>query len=67
MDLLNFILLFIIAVLIFFLLKKEKVLGINTEDKNDNEKVKIIENKGRKIYILWLYFRKLLLCVSSEI
>ena len=31
MELLTFVLLVIIAVLLFFLLKKERVLGINTE------------------------------------
>ena len=64
MELLNFILLIIIVLLIFFLLKKEKVLGINTEEKNNNEKIKIIENKEYRgsIYNLLNYIPDSIRC-----
>ena len=39
MELLTFVLLVIITVLLFFLLKKEKVLGINTENKIEDNKL----------------------------
>ena len=45
MELLTIILLIIIGILAYLLLKKERVLGINTEDKGQEDKVKIIENK----------------------
>lgn len=45
MELLTIILLIIIGILAYLLLKKERVLGINTEDKSQEDKVKIIENK----------------------
>jgi two-component system phosphate regulon sensor histidine kinase PhoR len=44
-ELLTIILLIIIGILAYLLLKKERVLGINTEDKSQEDKVKIIENK----------------------
>ena len=43
MELLTIILIFIIGILSFLLLKKERVLGINLED--NQKEVKIIENK----------------------
>ena len=45
MELLTIILLIIIGILTYFLLKKERVLGINAEDNSQEDKVKIIENK----------------------
>ena len=45
MDLLLLILLIIIGILTFLLLKKERVLGINTDDSKNKDQVKIIENK----------------------
>ena len=45
MELLTIILLIIIGILAYLLLKKERVLGINTEDNCQEDKVKIIENK----------------------
>jgi two-component system phosphate regulon sensor histidine kinase PhoR len=45
MDFLLIILTIIIGVLTFLLLKKERVLGINTDDSKNKDKVKIIENK----------------------
>ena len=38
MELLTFVLIIIIAILSFFLLKKERVLGINTEVKIEDKK-----------------------------
>ena len=45
MELLIVILLVIVGLLTFLLLKKERVLGINQEVKENKEEVKIIENK----------------------
>ena len=45
MDLLLLILLIIIGILTFLVLKKERVLGINTDDSKNKDQVKIIENK----------------------
>ena len=45
MELLIVILLLIIGLLTFFLLKKERVLGIKPETANKNTEVKIVENK----------------------
>ena len=45
MELLTIILLIIIGILAYLLLKKERVLGINTDDNSQEDKVKIIENK----------------------
>jgi len=44
-ELLTIILLIIIGILTYLLLKKERVLGINIEDNNQENKVKIIEKK----------------------
>ena len=64
MELLIFILLILITFLIYFLLKKEKVLGINTEEKNNNEKIKIIKNKEYRgsIYNLLNYIPDSIRC-----
>ena len=43
MELLLIILLIIIGLLTFLLLKKERVLGINTDEKKTNNQIKIIE------------------------
>jgi hypothetical protein len=43
MDFLLIILTIIIGVLTFLLLKKERVLGINTDDSKNKDKFKIIE------------------------
>ena len=51
MELLTIILLIIIGILTYLLLKKERVLGINTEDNSQEDKVKIIENKDYRINI----------------
>ena len=45
MELLTIILLIIIALLTYLLLKKEKVLGIKTETKDNNDQIKVVENK----------------------
>ena len=45
MELLTIILLIIIGILSYFLLKKERVLGINTDDSSQEDKIKIVENK----------------------
>jgi two-component system phosphate regulon sensor histidine kinase PhoR len=50
-ELLTIILLIIIGILTYLLLKKERVLGINTEDNSQEDKVKIIENKDYRINI----------------
>ena len=42
MGLLSIILSIIIAILVFLLLKKERVFGIQTETENNNKEVKII-------------------------
>ena len=57
MELLTIILLVIIALLTYLLLKKEKVLGIKTETKDNNDQIKVIENKDyrKNIYDLLNY------------
>ena len=45
MELLTIILLIIIGLLTFLLLKKERVLGINTDENKNNDQIKIIESK----------------------
>ena len=56
MELLTIILLVIIALLTYLLLKKEKVLGIKTETKDNNDQIKVVENKDyrKNIYDLSL-------------
>ena len=57
MELLTIILLIIIGILSYFLLKKERVLGINTDDSSQEDKIKIVENKDyrKNIYELLNY------------
>ena len=57
MELLSIILLIIIGLLTFLLLKKERVLGINTDDNKNKDQVKIIESKDyrKNIYDLLNY------------
>ena len=54
MELLTIILLVIIVLLTYLLLKKEKVLGIKTETKDNNDQIKVVENKDyrKNIYNL---------------
>jgi len=54
MELLTIILLVIIVLLTYLLLKKEKVLGIKTETKDNNDQIKVVENKDyrKNIYDL---------------
>ena len=52
MELLIIILLILVGILAYFLLKKERVLGINVENEASKEQIKVIESKDyRKIYI----------------
>ena len=46
MELLLIILIIIVALLTYLLLKKERVLGINVEDKQEQVQTKVIENKN---------------------
>jgi len=46
MELLLIILIIIVAFLTYLLLKKERVLGINVEDKKEQVQTKVIENKN---------------------
>ena len=57
MELLTIILLVIIVLLTYLLLKKEKVLGIKTETKDNNDQIKVVENKDyrKNIYNLLNY------------
>ena len=57
MELLTIILLIIIGLLTFLLLKKERVLGINTDENKNNDQIKIIESKDyrKNIYNLLNY------------
>ena len=57
MELLSIILLIIIGLLTFLLLKKERVLGINTDENKNNDQIKIIESKDyrKNIYNLLNY------------
>ena len=78
MDLLSIILSIIIAVLVFLLLKKERVFGIQTKTENNNKEVKIIESKDyrKNIDKLLDYFpegvliidknKKILFCNNSS-
>ena len=54
MELLTIILLVIIVLLTYLLLKKEKVLGIKTETNDNNDQIKVIENKDyrKNIYLI---------------
>ena len=57
MELLTIILLIIVGILAFLLLKKEKVLGIKTDENKTEEQVKVIESKDyrKNIYDLLNY------------
>ena len=57
MELLTIILLIIIGILAFLLLKKERVLGIKTDENKTEEQVKVIESKDyrKNIYDLLNY------------
>ena len=52
MELLTIILLIIIGILAFLLLKKERVLGIKTDENKTEEQVKVIESKDYRKNIL---------------
>ena len=56
MELLTFVLLVIIAVLLFFLLKKERVLDINTEVKIEDSKLDEDESKKYRETIYCLLY-----------
>ena len=57
MELLTIILLIIVGILAFLLLKKERVLGIKTDENKTEEQVKVIESKDyrKNIYDLLNY------------
>ncbi len=71
MELLTFVLLVIITVLLFFLLKKERVLGINTENKIEDNKLDEDDSKKYRetIYNLLNYIPEgiIILNKSKEI
>ena len=71
MELLTFVFLIIIAILLFFLLKKERVLGINTEVKIEDRKLDEDESKKYRetIYNLLNYIPEgiIILNKSKEI
>ena len=62
MELLTIILLIIIGILTFLLLKKERVLGIKTDENKTEEQVKVFESKDyrKNIYDLLNYIPCLL-------
>ena len=70
MDLLLIILLIIIAFLTYLLLKKERVLGISTDDDKDKDKdkIKIIESKDyrKNIYDLLNYIPEGILILNKS-
>ena len=68
MDLLLIILLIIIAFLTYLLLKKERVLGISTDDDKDKNKIKIIESKDyrKNIYDLLNYIPEGILILDKS-
>ena len=68
MDLLSIILSIIIAVLVFLLLKKERVFGIQTKTENNNKEVKIIESKDyrKNINKLLDYFPEGVLIIDKN-
>ena len=57
MELLIIILLILVGILAYFLLKKERVLGINVENEASKEQIKVIESKDyrKNIYDLLNY------------
>ena len=68
MELLSIILLIIIGLLTFLLLKKERVLGINTDDNKNKDQVKIIESKDyrKNIYDLLNYIPEGILVLDKS-
>ena len=68
MELLLIILLVIIGLLSFLLLKKERVLGINTDNNNHKDLVKIIESKDyrKNIYNLLNYIPEGILILDKS-
>jgi len=67
-ELLTIILLIIIGILSYFLLKKERVLGINTDDSSQEDKIKIVENKDyrKNIYDLLNYIPEGILILDKS-
>jgi len=67
-ELLTIILLIIIGILSYFLLKKERVLGINTDDSSQEDKIKIVENKDyrKNIYELLNYIPEGILILDKS-
>ena len=68
MELLTIILLIIIGLLTFLLLKKERVLGINTDENKNNDQIKIIESKDyrKNIYDLLNYIPEGILILDKS-
>ena len=68
MELLTIILLLIIGLLTFLLLKKERVLGISTDDNKDKNQIKIIESKDyrKNIYELLNYISEGILILDKS-
>ena len=67
MELLLIILIIIVAFLTYLLLKKERVLGINVEDKKEQVQTKVIENKNYRnnIYNLFNYFPEAVIVIDK--
>ena len=67
MELLLIILIIIVAFLTYLLLKKERVLGINVEDKQEQVQTKVIENKNYRnnIYNLLNYFPEAVIVIDK--
>jgi len=67
-ELLTIILLLIIGLLTFLLLKKERVLGISTDDNKDKNQIKIIESKDyrKNIYELLNYIPEGILILDKS-
>ena len=68
MELLTIILLLIIGLLTFLLLKKERILGISTDDNKDKNQIKIIESKDyrKNIYNLLNYIPEGILILDKS-
>ena len=68
MELLTIILLIIIGLLTFLLLKKERVLGINTDENKNNDQIKIVESKDyrKNIYNLLNYIPEGILILDKS-
>ena len=67
MELLLIILIIIVAFLTYLLLKKERVLGINIEDKQEQVQTKVIDNKNYRnnIYNLLNYFPEAVIVIDK--